>query len=115
MLLAASCLAAAARPPPTSRPAPVRCRSRPSTPFSAPERIRNNWTGGQSRQVVHNQAEWNQLFQTVTGDSPAPAIDFTGQHVFFATTGVKIVTGHDIVIDEIWKDEAAGSTSWSAR
>ena len=66
------------------------------------ERIRNNWTGGQSRQVVHNQAEWNQLFQTVTGD-PAPAIDFTGQNAFFATTGVKIITGHDIVIDEMWK------------
>jgi len=66
------------------------------------ERIRNNWTSGGSRQVVHNQAEWNQLFQTVTGD-PAPAIDFTNQNAFFATTGVKIVTGHDIVIDEIWK------------
>ena len=64
-----------------------------------------SWTGGQSRQVAHNQAEWDQLFQTVTGDSPAPAIDFTDQHVFFATTGVKIVTGHDIVIDEIWKDD----------
>jgi len=73
--------------------------------FFGAERIRNNWTGGQSRQVAHNQAEWDQLFQTVTGDSPAPAIDFTDQHVFFATTGVKIVTGHDIVIDEIWKDD----------
>lgn len=67
------------------------------------DRIRNNWAGGSSRQVVHNQSEWNQLYQAVTGDSPAPAIDFTGQHVFFATTGVKIITGHDIVIDEMWK------------
>ena len=73
--------------------------------FFGAERIRNNWTGGQSRQVAHNQAEWDQLFQTVTGDSPAPAIDFTDQHVFFATTGVKIVTGHDILNDEIWKDD----------
>ena len=67
------------------------------------DRIRNNWTGGSSRQVVRNQAEWNQLYQAVTGDSPAPAIDFTGQHAFFATTGVKISTGNDIVIDEMWK------------
>ncbi|HKP29332.1 MAG TPA: hypothetical protein VJU15_08005 [Gemmatimonadales bacterium] len=80
-----------------------------SVPFTAlnalfgGDRIQNNWSGGSSRQVVHNQSEWNQLFQTVTGESPAPAIDFTGQHVFFATTGVKIVTGHDIVIDEMWK------------
>ena len=67
------------------------------------DRIQNSWSGGSSRQVVHNQSEWNQLYQTVTGDSPAPAIDFTGQHIFFATTGVKIITGHDIVIDEMWK------------
>jgi hypothetical protein len=67
------------------------------------DRIQNNWAGGSSRQVVHNQAEWNQLYQTVTGDTPAPAIDFTGQHLFFATTGVRIITGHDIVIDEMWK------------
>jgi hypothetical protein len=69
------------------------------------ERIRNNWSGGQSRQIARDQTEWNQLYQTVTGDTPAPAIDFTGQHLFFATTGVKIVTGHDIVIDEMWKDD----------
>ena len=37
------------------------------------DRIQNSWSGGSSRQVVHNQAEWNQLYQTVTGDSPAPA------------------------------------------
>lgn len=73
--------------------------------FFGAERIRNNWSGGESRQVAHNQAEWDQLYQTITGDTPAPAIDFTGQHIFFATTGVKIVTGHDIVIDEIWKDD----------
>jgi hypothetical protein len=72
--------------------------------FFGGDRIQNNWSGGSSRQVAHNQAEWDQLYQTVTGDSPAPAIDFTGQHIFFATTGVKIITGHDIVIDEIWKD-----------
>jgi hypothetical protein len=69
------------------------------------ERIRNNWSGGQSRQVARDQAEWNQLYQTVTGDAPAPAIDFAGQHLFFATTGVKIITGHDIIIDEMWKDD----------
>ena len=68
------------------------------------DRITNNWTGGSSRQVARNQAEWNQLYQAVTGTSPAPAIDFTGQHAFFATTGARISTGHDIVIDEIWKD-----------
>ena len=67
------------------------------------KRIQNSWAGGSSRQIVRNQAEWNQLFQAVTGDSPAPPIDFTGRHAFFATTGVKIVTGHDIVIDEMWK------------
>lgn len=75
-----------------------------NTLFGA-ERIRNNWTGGQSRQVARDQAEWNQLFLTVTGDTPAPAIDFTNQHLFFATTGVRIITGHDIVIDEMWKDD----------
>jgi hypothetical protein len=69
------------------------------------ERIRNSWSSGESRQVARSQEEWNQLFQTVTGESPAPAIDFTGQHLFFATTGVKIITGHDIVIDEMWKDD----------
>ena len=68
------------------------------------ERIQNSWTGGSSRQVARNQAEWNQLYQTVTGDTPAPAIDFTNQHAFFATTGVKIITGHDIIIHEMWKD-----------
>ena len=67
------------------------------------DRIQNNWAGGASRQVARNQAEWNQLFQTVTGDTPAPAIDFNGQAVFFATTGIKISTGNDIVIDEMWK------------
>lgn len=68
------------------------------------ERIRNHWTGGSSRQVARNQVEWDQLYQSVTGSAAAPAIDFTSQHAFFATTGVKIITGHDIVIDEIWKD-----------
>ena len=67
------------------------------------DRIQNNWAAGSSRQIVHNQAEWNQLYLTVTGNTPAPAIDFTDQHLFFATTGVKIITGHDIVIDEMWK------------
>jgi hypothetical protein len=71
------------------------------------ERIRNNWSGGQSRQVARDQAEWNHLYQTVTGDSPAPAIDFTGRHLFFATTGVKIITGHDIIIERCGRTTAA--------
>jgi len=73
--------------------------------FFGGERIVNHWTSGQARRVARNQAEWDQLYQDVTGRSPGPAISFTDQAVFFATTGLKIVTGNDIVIDEMWKDD----------
>ncbi|HEX9895041.1 MAG TPA: protease complex subunit PrcB family protein [Gemmatimonadales bacterium] len=67
-------------------------------------RIASQWNGGQARLVLRDQAAWAEVYTQATGNPDAQTISFTDRAVFFAATGAKQSTGHDITIDEVRKD-----------